>query len=63
MTVGEAAALLQVSPAAVRKRARRGQLPGAVVRGRDWHVPASAVAAALARRSQPTTAAERTAVA
>ncbi|WP_130504335.1 helix-turn-helix domain-containing protein [Blastococcus saxobsidens] len=58
----EVAPLLGVTPDAVRKRARRGQLPGAVRRGRDWDIPASAVAAALARRSQPT-ASERTAVA
>ena len=47
LTLEEAAAHLRLSPAAARKRAERGQLPGAVKDGSRWLVDRRALDAAL----------------
>lgn len=44
LTTAQAADKLDVSPAFVRSLAKRGKLAGAVRHGRDWLIPADAVA-------------------
>jgi hypothetical protein len=53
LTVGEAAPILGMSPASVRRLCGRGILTGARRRGRDWEIPAASVHAYAAADHRP----------